>query len=169
MPITAKRTAAILFLLAVALVQGGCASSGRPTSFVSTPGESGIWKSIEVREGATRAVLWSTVVDALSSKFDLEVLDKESGYVRTGWNSTIVRTGGGGGGIARLGGGRGGQASENRYRARIITKFNPDFTVLQVKSEANWLDDGTWVVGYDTLVLEDVYGDLQGRIGRVRR
>jgi hypothetical protein len=167
---TAKRTTAILFMVAVALVQVGCGGSKRPTSFVMTPNESGIWKSIEVREGATRAVLWSTVVDALSSKFDIEVLDKESGYVRTGWNSTIVTSGGGGGGsISRLGARSAAKASENRYRSRIMTKFNADFSVLQIKSEANWLDEGNWVVGYDTLILDDIYGDLQGRIGRVRR
>lgn len=162
-----KRTAPILLLVAMTMLQAGCASS-RPASFVTTPNESGIWKSIDVRDGAARAVLWSTVVDALSSKFDLEVLDKESGYVRTGWNSTIVRSEGGGGGL-RIRGARPAGGTQNSYRARIITKFNADFSILQIKSEAQWLDDGVWVTGYDTLILEDIYGDLQGRIGRVRR
>lgn len=148
----AYRLIAPFFVFLAALTLTGCAAS-RPKTFVTTANESGIWKAIEVREGAQRGVLWSTVVDALSSKFDLEVLDKESGYVRTGWNNTIASSG----------------KNSQRYRARIITKFNSDFTVLQVKSEANWLDDGVWVNGYDTRVLEDVYGDLQGRIGRVRR
>ncbi len=39
---------------------------------------------------------------------------------------------------------------------------------LSVQSEANWLSKGGSVLGNDTRLLEDIYGDLQGRIGSVR-
>jgi hypothetical protein len=116
--------------------------------------EPGTWRSIEVREGMAKDDIWRVMVDGLSQKFDLEVLDKESGYLRTSWKYTfIVR----------------GHISE-RYRARIIVKATgADWKTVQVKSEANWLAKGGWMMGYDSRLLEDVYGDLQGRIGRVRR
>ena len=116
--------------------------------------ESGIWKTIEVREGMTKDVIWRVIVDSLSQKFDLEVLDKDSGYLRTSWKYTYIV----------------GKYVSERYRARIIVKtVGSEWKTVQVKSEANWLERHGWVMGYDSRLLEDVYGDLQGRIGRVRR
>jgi hypothetical protein len=130
----------------------GCAPL--PPHFIRTMDEPGTWKSIEVRDGMTKDEVWRVIVDALSQKFDLEVLEKDSGYVRTSWKHTyMVR----------------GHISE-RYRARIIVKMlGSDWKTLQVKCEANWLAKHGWMMGYDSRLLEDVFGDLQGRIGRIRR
>jgi len=142
----------ILFLIA------GCARL--PETFIRTYNEPGIWKSIEVREGISRDELWRTVVDAISQKLDLEVIEKESGYLRTSWKFTYIKAGFRGGGVS------------DRYRSRIILKFTGEnWKILRVKCESHWLDSGrsSWIVGYDSLLLEDVFGDLQGRLGRVRR
>ena len=98
--------------------------------------------------------MWTTTVDAMARSFDLEVMDKPSGYIRTTWKFTFINSG----------------EVIDRYRARIVVKFQgTDWTTLEVKSEANWLSERGWEVGYDSRLLEDVFGDLQGRIGRVRR
>jgi hypothetical protein len=134
-----------------ALLAFGCAKAGPPASF--TRNEAGVWRSIEVRDGVARPQLWSTIVDAISSKFDIEVVDRESGYVRTSYKLTTITS----------------SKIRGNYRSRIVAKFNTDWSVLQVKSESGWLEDGSWVEGYDSQVLNDIYTDLQGRIGRVTR
>jgi len=147
------KTAFFILLISILLV--GCAQVIKPpATFLRTFDEPGTWKSIEVREGLTKDQLWRLVVDALAQKFDMEVLDKESGYIRTSWKYTYVIE----------------EKIIENYRSRIIIKFLGEaWNTLQVKSEANWMEKGGWILGYDTRLLEDVYGDIQGRIGRIRR
>jgi hypothetical protein len=143
----------LAFGVAAPVIMSGCASAGPPPTFTETHSETGTWRSIEVREGMAKPQLWSTVVDALSSKFDIEVVERESGYVRTSYKFTTISNG----------------KQRDNYRSRIVAKFNPDWSVLQVKSESGWLEDRNWIDGYDSQVLNDIYMDLQGRIGRVTR
>jgi hypothetical protein len=127
-----------------------------PAGFIRTFGESGTWRTVDIREGMEedKDELWATVVDVVSQKFDLEVLDKDSGYLRTTWKYTL----------------RDGDRVSERYRARINVKFSGSgWERLQVKSEANWMEEDSWVPGEDNLLLEDIYSDIQGRVGRVVR
>jgi hypothetical protein len=97
--------------------------------------------------------LWTAVVAVLSREFDVEVAQKDSGYVQTAWKRTYV--------VAK------GVQSE-RYRARLVVKFlGADWRTVQVRSDALWYGGYDWEQGYDTILLEHAYGDLQGSIGRV--
>jgi hypothetical protein len=138
------------------LLAVGCFSM-MPSTFVRTHDEPGIWKSIEIKDGLAKDDVWRTVVDALSQKYDLEVIEKESGYLRTSWKYTYVQPGQ--------------NSVSDRYRSRIVAKFMGDkWDVVQVKCESEWLEPNSgWIMGYDSRLLEDVFGDLQGRVGRVRR
>ena len=143
---------AALLAALLALATNACALSP-PKSFIQTFDEPGRWASIEIKTGQTKEDVWRTVVDTLAQKFDLEVLEKDSGYVRTSWKYTYVYDG----------------RVVSRYRARIVVKFRDAWRTMQVKCEANWLEGGGWTQGYDTRLLEDAYGDLQGKVGFVRR
>ena len=97
----------------------GCA----PRSFVrSAPG----WKTIELRSGLTTDYdqAWRTTVDTVARNWDIEILDKDSGYLRTAWLHGISG------------------ASYERYRGRLTIKYpdskNP--TKLEVKTDAQWLE-----------------------------
>jgi hypothetical protein len=142
-------------IVMIALASPGCFAQHPPETFVKTFDEPGTWKSVEVREELSKDALWRALVDGLSQSFDLEVLDKESGYIRTSWKYNYVI-------LDRV---------TDRYRSRMIVKCRDEnWGTIQVKCEANWLEgDRGWIVGYDTRLLEDVYGDLQGRVGRSRR
>lgn len=122
---------AVAFLLPLA----GCALLlTPPPSFVRTFDEPGTWKGIEVREGllGMKDELWRIMVDSLAQKFDLEVLDKESCYVRTSWKYTLIT-----GGWWPWSGER----ISERYRSRIVVKCaGADWRTVQVKSEASWLE-----------------------------
>ena len=137
-----------LILLLIALVTAGCA----PKSFVkSSPG----WKVIEVRDALHNdcGKAWQTAVDTIARNWDIEMMDKESGYLRTAWTYGIS------GGVY------------NRYRGRLTVKFpsGQECEKLELKTEAQWLEDayyGNWISGFDTSFNRDVYGALSGRLGR---
>ena len=141
-----------LGIVLVAVLLAGCAMP--PKSFLKTYDEPGVWKTVDIRQDLDKGKAWRDLVDTLSQKYDLEVLEKESGYLRTSWKYTYVR---------------GGEIS-SRYRSRIVVKLLGDpWDKVQVKCESNWLEDQGWIMGYDIRLLEDVYGDIQGKLGRVRR
>jgi len=126
-----------------------------PKSFMRTYGEQSSWKVVEVREDIKEEELWIKLVDTLSQKYDLEVIEKKSGYLRTSWSYTTVDF------FKNI---------DDRYRSRILIKINKIGQLrVSIKCESNWLSSGGGESGYDSILLEDVYGDIQGKIGRVRR
>ena len=137
------------FLFLVVLSLTGCRSI--PASFISTyePG----WSSIEVREGMKYEAAWQEVTDVLAKKFELEMISKDGGYLRTSWIYTWWKVG---------------ERTEN-YRVRAIVKFSPDGRKVDIKTEANYLRGKQWLVGSDTRLLETVKTDIMGVIGRTTR
>jgi hypothetical protein len=141
---------AVAFFVFVFL--GACAAVRTPATFVryttGTFDEPGAWKSIEVREGISKDNLWRAAFDALAEKYDIEAAWKENGYIRTGWKYT-----------------------GDRYLSRITLRMlGDDWATLKVRCEAMLtITPGYAIYGQDTRLLQDVYGDLQGRVGRVRR
>lgn len=139
----------VLALLGVVLL-ANCASS--PTSF--TKGEQD-WSIIELREGIEYEDAWEQIVDLLARRFDIEMVEKESGYLRTSWNFTWWQVG---------------ERTEN-YRVRAIAKFTPDKSALAIKAEAHYLDRlrGGWVTGADSLLMNTLKTDIMGTVGRTTR
>ncbi len=149
-----KRMLGMLTVVLTAMVLLSCAGCA-PSSFVkSSPG----WKVIEVREGLNNECdkAWQTTVDTIARNWDIEIIDKESGYLRTAWTYGVS------GGIYF------------RYRARLTIKFPGGLSEgqpcdkIELKTEAQWLEDSyaNWVTGFDTIFNRDVYGALSGRLGR---
>ncbi len=137
--------------LAGLLSSVGCA----PSTFVQQP--SG-WKSIELREGLAKNfdASWQTVVDTIARDYDIELVDKNSGYLRTAWTYGISGS------------------SSQRYRGRLTVKFSdvkaPE--KVEIKTDAAWFSTNNpfgyagWIPGYDTAFQRDVFTALSGRLGR---
>ena len=136
--------------LSLTAIMTGCA----PSTFVRSP--SG-WKAIELREDLTAnyGEAWQVVVDTIAKDHDIELLDKNSGYLRTAWQMGI----------------QGGPAQG--YRGRLVIKFanisKPD--KVELKTDAEWFENvpfrgPTWVQGYDSAFQRDVYTALAGRLSR---
>ncbi len=127
----------------------GCSSA--PGSFIQSyePG----WTSIEIRENLDAESAWSQVVDVLAKKFELEMISKDGGYVRTSWIYTWWKVG---------------QRTEN-YRVRAIVKFSANGKNVDIKTEANYLDSDQWIVGFDDRLLETIKTDIMGVVGRTTR
>lgn len=140
-----------LTLVLGTLFAGCVAGMGKPASFVQTmePG----WKSIELRKDLEYDKAWRTAVDTVGAKCDIEVLESAGGYLRTGWLYTWIQRG---------------QVSQN-YKTRITIKFSAGRDICQVKVDAQYLTDMGWITGYDSALLQEVYTDLQGKLGTVVR
>lgn len=123
------------FLIACSLFMFvGCVSLA-PKGFVA---QLAGWNTIQMRAGITEAKAWNTFVSVISEKYDIEVMEKESGYIRTNW---IV---------------------EGSTANRIIEPNN----TLRIKVESRYYDKlrEEWVTGFSNTVTEAVKQDLQGRL-----
>ena len=145
------RTATQLALaLVFVLFTTGCA----PRTFVrSAPG----WKTIEFRSGLVNNYdeAWQKTVDSIARNWDIEILDKDSGYLRTAWLYGIS------------------SGHHLRYRGRITVKYSEIKTPdkVEVKTTAEWWESGNayapyWVKGFDSSFSRDVFTELAGRLGR---
>ncbi|MHC4478248.1 MAG: hypothetical protein ACYTEL_21630 [Planctomycetota bacterium] len=137
--------------LPVILVTVLCVGCAPPTFVKSAPG----WKTIELNQElmGNYDKSWQKAVDTIAREYDIEMLDKESGYLRTAWMYGVS------GGIY------------NRYRGRLTLKFPTVVAPNQVdvKTSAQWLQDPgymRWVSGFDKQFQRDVFTNLAGRLGR---
>ena len=137
----------LTLLVMIPLIVLSC--SMRPSTFVQTMEPT--WASIEKREEITNDEAWTTMVDTLVRNFDIEVMSKEDGYLRTGWLYSWT-----------------GKVTEF-YKVRVTIKFSRYYEVCEIKSEAMWFDGATWVQGTDTSLLSTIKTDIMGKIGRVTR
>ena len=150
MKMSPRSVAPLVLASSLILFTTGCA----PKSFVrSSPG----WKTIEFHSGLMNNYdeAWQKTVDTIARNWDIEILDKDSGYLRT----------------ARIYGISGGPAL--KYRGRITVKY-PEIKNVEkvgVKSSAEWWKSGNaytpiWVKGFDSDFQRDVFTELAGRLGR---
>ena len=145
---TAKAIGYVLAVGSLGIVLMGCQTK-EITSFVETLEPT--WATVEIREDLKYDKTWPSLVDSLVKKFDIEVMSKEDGYIRTGWMYSWT-----------------GQVKDN-YRVRVTAKFSPDRTKVEVKSEAEYGGRGKWVAGFDTRLLETLKTDIMGNMGRTTR
>ena len=156
------RMISISLLLFVCFIISACQTTTTPPVTYVETAEPG-WKVISLREELQYNEAWQLLVDRIRKKYDIEILDKDSGYLRTGW---IYTTGG---------------SVRSDYKTRIIAKFSPDKRHVELKVDALFhklrvgavtgdvYADYGWIPGIDTQLLDDVYGDLSALLGRVRR
>ena len=116
-----------------------------------------VWKIVQIREGLEYEEAWQKIVDLISRKFDIEVLDEGAGYVRTAWKY--------GYGISRE------DLRRTNYKVRVVVKFPPEKHMrnkwFRVRTEANYAFGTTWLEGFDNRLLKEIYSDLQGQVGRL--
>jgi len=132
----------------------GCRTSP-PNSFVqgTEPG----WAVLEVRDELEFDEAWAEVTDVLAKQFELEMISKEGGYLRSAWIYTWWKSG---------------RVTEG-YRVRAMVKFSPDHVKINIKTEAQWRSRGDsemhWLVGMDTRLLQTLKTDIGGVVGRTAR
>jgi hypothetical protein len=127
------------------------ARSAPPPSFVRTTAEAPATRSIDVREGLSHQQAMRGLTDALSQRYEVDVVDPRAGFAMTTWQASLVREG----------------APDLRYRTRFTARFiGDDWRSLQVQSEARWSRGEEADVGYDGAQLDSVTNDLRARLGK---
>lgn len=140
-----KRITLVLLLVGLTGILVSCA----PKTFVKTYEPT--WSSVELREDITYDEAWNEVVDTLVKDFEMEVISKRDGYIRTNWLYTWT-----------------GEINKD-YRVRVTCKFSPSHDKLETKSEAEYRGVRGWTRGYDTNLLSTLKSDIMGKIGRATR
>jgi hypothetical protein len=138
----------VLFVAASAVLLS-CA----PKTFIPTtnPG----WNTVRVRVDLSYDQAWTSVVDLIAKRFDIEIMSKEDGYLRTAWSHSWT-----------------GEVKEN-YKVRAILKFSPSGQSLEVKTEAQYRDPGVagvgsgWQMGTDEVLNHTLRTDIMGSVGKV--
>jgi hypothetical protein len=118
-----------------------------PTGFIRTNDVG--WSTIQLRDGLKFEKAFDDVLDVISKRFEMDMISKEGAYARSQWSY------------------RWGVTEGTSYRTRVIFKFSPDKTKVDVKTEAEWLQNNVWQTGYDTRLLETIKQDIMGFVGRV--
>ena len=121
-----------------------------PASFVRTTAETPAMRNVDVRDGLTHQQAMRMLVDALSQRHVVDVVDPRAGFVMTTWQASLSRDG----------------VPDLRYRTRFIARFVDDWRSLQLRSEARWARGDEADGGYDSAQLDSLATDLRGKLGK---
>ncbi len=139
----------LLWLTLAMLAAPTLALAGPPKSFLK--GQATQWHVFELRADLDFQHAWDAVFDILINDFDLAMVLKDDGYIRTEWLYSY--------------GGR----YDHEYRLRVTACFTPDKRNLRVKTEAQFKDGDNWLLGVDSVLLTTLKTDLMGTVGRTTR
>jgi len=103
-----------------------------------------------IRDGLSYDKAFGEVLDVIGKRFELDMISKDSGYLRTNWIYTWNTKG----------------RYNEKYRTRVIIKFSADRTKVDIKSEAEFGGEPRWIKGFDTALLSQIKQDIQGVVGR---
>jgi hypothetical protein len=122
-----------------------------PSTFVRTTAELPALRTIDVRDGLTHPQAMRALVDALSQRYVVDVVDPRAGFAMTTWQASAIRDG----------------VPDLRYRTRITARYiGDDWKSLRVISEARWARGQEADIGYDSAQLDSIAADLRGKIGK---
>ena len=141
-----------MIILTVALL--GCKGSERipPGSFVQNNPN---WVVIKPESGQTRADIWIKISDLLAKTYDIEIVNKDIGYIRTAWTEKVLTNEKG--------------REMGRYANRAIIKMDSAGTMIELKTEAKWYNGVFWQNGYDSSELGTLKTDLSAIISNIAK
>jgi hypothetical protein len=125
----------------------GC-GSGKPDTFAAM--SDARWDAVILRGGIAYDDAWQKVVYVVARRFDLEMVLKDEGYLRTAWSFSIDKSG----------------IVLDNNRDRAIVKFSADKKKVEFKVEHQFYDKEFWVAGADTSVSNLVLKGISMSIGQ---
>ena len=136
-----RSTAAItLFCLA------GC-GLGAPDSFMQMNRQ--YWETMDIKSSVKYEDAWQRVIYIITKKFELEMISKEDGYVRSSYGQSYFTE----------------DLQNERYQIRIVAKFTPDRKKLEFKIESRMWDGKIWHNGSDVRVAANMRKDFLNSLG----
>ena len=107
--------------------------------------------TVQIADRISYDLAYDEVITILTRKFELDMISKESGYIKTKWQYTWV--------------GKWGQKPQKDYRVRVTVRLSSERKRIDIHAEAEKLKGNYWIGGYDTRLLEDIRKDISGVVG----
>ena len=101
-----KNYALGLLLIVSASLFNGC-GTGAPDSFMRMTKQ--YWEVVDVKPSVKYDDAWQRVIYIVTKKFELEMISKEDGYVRSAYGASYFTE----------------DMSNDKYQVRIVAKFTP--------------------------------------------
>jgi hypothetical protein len=142
-----KKTRFVLLgaLVLVTLCSCAVSNTGWTTQNCADQG----WSNIPLGAKLTYDIVWDDLTSLVGRQFEFDMLQKESGYIRTKWNYTWATDG----------------ARSETYRTRLMLKVSDIRQKIEIQSEAEKMQGNVWVSGCDTKLLTTMKRDIQGMFG----
>ncbi len=134
------------FLFPVLLLLAGC-GLGAPESFMQMNRQ--YWESMDIKPSYKYEDAWQRVIYIITKKFELEMISKEDGYVRSAYGQSYFTE----------------DIQNERYQIRIVAKFTPDRKKFEFKIESRMWDGKIWHNGSDIRVAANMRKDFLNSIG----
>jgi hypothetical protein len=132
----------------ILLVLAGC-GLGAPDSFMQMNRQ--YWESMDIKQSVKYDDAWQRVIYIITKKFELEMISKEDGYVRSAYGQSYFLE----------------DMQNERYQIRIVAKFTPDKKKFEFKIESRIWDGKIWHNGSDIRVAANMRKDFLNSIGDV--
>jgi len=133
----------------VMMVLSGC-GSGAPDSFMQMNRQ--YWESMDIKSSLAYEDAWQRVVYIVTKKFELEMISKEDGYVRSSYVQSYFPD----------------DMQNDKYQIRIVAKFSPDKRRLEFKIESRMWDGKIWRNGSDVKVAANMRRDFLNSVGELK-
>lgn len=143
---TLKRS--IIFFFSVALF--GC-GTGAPESFMRMTKQ--YWEIVTIKPSINYNDAWERVIYIITKKFELEMISKEDGYVRSAFGASYFTE----------------DMQNDKYQVRIVVKFTPDHKKLEFKIESRIWDGKIWQNGSDVRVAANMRKDFLNSLGEPQK
>jgi hypothetical protein len=107
------------------------------------------WAKIQLNENLAYDQSFGIVLELVSDKYEIEMISKDGGYIRSAWNFLVDKKG----------------KKLKDLRCRITIKYNHDKSQIQVKTETQKLKKDDWIDGVDEALASQIKEDLRGVVG----
>jgi hypothetical protein len=130
-----------LLLVVSSALFNGC-GTGAPESFMRMTKQ--YWEVVDVKPSIKYDDAWQRVIYIVTKKFELEMISKEDGYVRSAYGPSYFTE----------------DMGNDKYQVRIVAKFTPDRKKVEYKIESRIWTGKIWENGSDVRVATNMRKDF---------
>ena len=135
-----------VFIAIIIFLLSGC-GGGAPQSFMRMNKQ--YWEVINIKPSIKYNEAWERVIYIITKKFELEMISKEDGYVRSAWGPSYFTE----------------DIQRDNYQVRIVGKFSPDRKKFEFKIESHVWDGKIYQNGSDVRVAANMRKDFLNSLG----
>lgn len=147
---TGMQTINRFIIIVLIIVFSGC-GSGAPDSFMRMTKQ--YWEVVNIKPSMAYNDAWERVIYIITKKFELEMISKEDGYVRSAYGPSYFTE----------------DMQNDKYQVRIVAKFTPDKKKLEFKIESRIWDGKIFQNGSDVRVAANMRRDFLNSLGEPQK